>query len=298
MSSLRAEDEINDPKMPLTSHLEEARKRLMIAMGGIMVAFVICWGFSQQIINVVSEPVLPFVESLQFDTLTDPFFTHLKAAFYAALFLTFPLTLSQMWLFVSPGLYGREKRVVWPFLLLSFPLFVGGALFFYFVVFPFAVDFLVNFDKTLVPSLRVGDYLSFTVRLLFVFGLVFELPLVSLLLTRMGVITPEWLSRSRRYAIVVIFISAAILTPPDVITQVMLAGPLLVLFEVSILVSRLARPRRAPEPEDAEAPGTDDTDSGDDGGEDDDGDDGGEDDGGAGGNQDADTGETPPEDDR
>ena len=128
----------------------------------------------------------------------------------------------------------------------------GGAPFFFFVVFPFAVEFLVNFDKSLVPSLRVGDYLSFTVRLLFVFGLVFELPLVSLLLTRMGVITAELLSRSRRYAIVIIFVAAAILTPPDVITQVMLAGPLLVLFEISIIVSRMARPRREPEPDEDE----------------------------------------------
>lgn len=249
MNSTQSEEPIDDPKMPLTSHLEELRKRLMIIIGGIFVAFVICWGFSQYIIAAVSAPVLPFVESLQFDTLTDPFFTHIKAAFYAALFFTFPLTISQIWLFVRPGLFKREKTVVWPFLLLSYPLFIGGALFFFFAVFPFAVEFLVNFDKSLVPSLRVGDYLSFTVRLLFVFGLVFEMPLVSLLLTRMGVITAELLSRSRRYAIVIIFVAAAILTPPDVITQIMLAGPLLVLFEISILVSRMARPRPRPEPD-------------------------------------------------
>jgi sec-independent protein translocase protein TatC len=253
MSTVHSESDIHDPKMPLSQHLQEARKRLMIAMGGIFVVFLIAWGFSQYIIDIVSGPVLPFVQSLQFDTLTDPFFTHVKAAFFAAVFLTFPLTLSQAWLFVRPGLYQKEKMVVWPFLLLSFPLFIGGALFFYFLVFPIAVEFLVNFDKSLVPSLRVGDYLSFTVRLLFVFGLVFELPLISLLLTRVGLITPEFLSRSRRYAIVIIFIAAAILTPPDVITQVMLAGPLIVLFEVSILVSRAARPRKKPEAEAPEA---------------------------------------------
>lgn len=249
MNSVQSENPMDDPKMPLTSHLEELRKRMMITMGGILVVFVICWGFSKYIIDAVSAPVLPFVQNLQFDTLTDPFFTHIKASLFAALFFTFPLTLSQIWLFVRPGLFKKEKTVVWPFLLLSYPLFIGGALFFYYAVFPFAVEFLVNFDKSLVPSLRVGDYLSFTVRLLFVFGLVFEMPLVSLLLTRMGVITPEYLSRSRRYAIVIIFIAAAILTPPDVITQVMLAGPLLILFEISIIVSRLARPRKTPEPD-------------------------------------------------
>ncbi len=243
MNTTPPNDLIDDPKMPLAAHLKELRKRLMVILGGIMVVFVICWGFSGQIIAIVSAPVLPFIDNLQFDTLTDPFFTHVKASFFTAFFLTFPLTLSQIWMFVGPALYKREKRVMWPFLLLSFPLFIGGALFFYFLVFPFAVEFLINFDKTLAPSLRVGDYLSFTVRLLFVFGFVFEMPLISLLLTRMGVVTPEFLSRSRRYAIVVIFITAAILTPPDVITQVMLAGPLIVLFEISIIVSRLARPK-------------------------------------------------------
>lgn len=252
MSSAKSRKSDDDPKMPLTSHLEELRKRMMITLSGIFIAFVISWGFSQQIIDVVSAPVLPFVNNLQFDTLTDPFFTHIKASLFSALFFTFPLSLSQIWLFIRPGLFKREKTVVWPFLLLSYPLFIGGALFFYFFVFPFAVEFLVNFDKKLVPSLRVGDYLSFTVRLLFVFGLVFEMPLVSLLLTRLGVITPEFLSRSRRYAIVIIFVAAAILTPPDVITQVMLAGPLLILFEISILVSRMARPRKTKDSEDKE----------------------------------------------
>ena len=243
MSETPIEEPIQDDKMPLAQHLEELRKRLMYAMGVILMAFLVCWGFSAHIIEIVSAPVTPFVKNLQFDTLTDPFFTHVKASFYTAIFLTFPHTLAQIWLFVSPALYKKEKVIVWPFLFLSFPLFIGGALFFYFLVFPFAVDFLINFDKSLVPSLRVGDYLSFTIRLLFVFGAVFEMPLISLLLTRLGVITPEFLSNSRRYAIIIIFVVAAILTPPDVITQIMLAGPLLVLFEISIIVSRLARPR-------------------------------------------------------
>lgn len=244
MNSADSEEPLEESRMPLTEHLVELRKRLIITMGGIFVVFLACWGFSSQIIEVVTAPVTPFVKNLQFDTLTDPFFTHVKAAFFTSIFLTFPLTLSQVWMFISPGLYGKEKKVAWPFLLLSYPLFIGGAMFFYFFVFPIAADFLINFDKTLVPSLRIGDYLSFTVRLVFVFGLVFELPLISLLLTRMGVITPEWLSRSRRYAIVIIFIVAAVLTPPDPVSQILMAGPLIVLFEISIIVSRIARPRK------------------------------------------------------
>lgn len=244
MKSVDSEEPLEDSRMPLTEHLVELRKRLAIAMGGILVGFVGCYYFSGQIIDFATAPVMLFVETLQFDTLMDPFFSHVKAAFFASIFLTFPLTMSQIWLFVSPGLYGKEKKVAWPFLLLSYPLFVGGALFFYYFVFPLAAKFLIQFDPRLVPSLRIGDLLSNTVRLLFVFGLVFELPLISLLLTRLGMITAEWLSRSRRYSYVIIFIAAAVLTPPDPLSQIGMALPLIVLFEISIIVSRIARRRK------------------------------------------------------
>ena len=243
MSETGATQDINDPKMPITAHLEELRKRMIISLLILIAFFLVAFYFSKHILAFVEAPVLKHVGQLQFDTLTDPFFTHLKASFFAALFVGFPLILGQMWLFIRPGLYKKEKRVMWPFLLLSFPLFIGGALFLYTVVYPFAIDFLIHYDETLVPSLRVGDYLSFTVRLLIVFGMVFEMPLVSLFLTRLGVITAEFLSKGRRYAIVIIFLVAAVLTPPDVFTQIMLAGPLIVLYEISIIVSRLARKR-------------------------------------------------------
>jgi sec-independent protein translocase protein TatC len=244
MTETHPDKQLDDRTMPLTEHLRELRKRILIALGGIAVAFAVCWMFSAQIVEVVKHPVEPYVGHLQFDTLTAPFFTHIKASFFAAVFVTFPLTIWQIWAFVGPGLYKREKRMMWPFLIFSFPLFVGGGAFCYFVVFPFAVQFLVNFDKTLVPSLRIDDYLSFTLRMVFVFGLVFELPLISLLLTRMGLLTPEWLSKYRRYAIVIIFVVAAILTPPDAFTQILLAVPLLILYEISVIVSRVARPRK------------------------------------------------------
>jgi len=255
MNHAPADQDINDPKMPLTEHLRELRRRLQVAMIGIGLAFLVCWYFSAQIVEIVKAPVEPLVGKLQFDTLTDPFFTHLKASFFTAFFVTFPLTLGQLWLFVAPGLYKREKRVIWPFLLLSFPLFVGGGAFCYLVVFPFAVQFLVGFDTTLVPSLRIGDYLSFTLRLTFVFGLVFELPLISLLLTRMGLLTPRFLLRNLRYAIVIIFIVAAILTPPDVFTQLLLAGPLLLLYAASVVVSWAAQPKKPAEDSDDEGDG-------------------------------------------
>ena len=243
MSETGATGDINDPKMPIMAHLEELRKRMIISLLVLIAFFLVAFYFSTQILAFVEAPVLKHVGHLQFDTLTDPFFTHLKASFFAALFVGFPLILGQMWLFIRPGLFKKEKQVMWPFLLLSFPLFIGGALFLYIVVYPFAIDFLINYDDTLVPSLRVGDYLSFTVRLLIVFGMVFEMPLVSLFLTRLGVISAEFLAKGRRYAIVIIFLVAAVLTPPDVFTQILLAGPLIVLYEISIIVARLARKR-------------------------------------------------------
>jgi len=252
MNAAQTDKEINDPKMPLTEHLRELRRRLLVIISAVGVVFLGCWYFSAEIVEIVKRPVEPYVGKMQFDTLTDPFFTHFKASIFAALFITFPVSVWQIWAFIGPGLYKKEKRLMWPFLLLSFPLFVGGGLFCYFVVFPYAVDFLVGFDKSLVPSLRIGDYLSFTLRLVFVFGLVFELPLVSLLLTRMGMLTPQFLGRNRRYAIVIIFILAAILTPPDAFTQILLAVPLLVLYEISVIVSRLAMPRK-PAPDDGPA---------------------------------------------
>ncbi len=170
-----------------------------------------------------------------------------QASFFRTLMLAIKLCISLFVLmaamFVRPGLYKREKLVMWPFMLLSFPLFVGGGTFLYYIVYPYAIEFLVNYDKTLVPSLRVGDYLSFTVRLLIVFGLVFELPLISLFLTRMGMITHKFLIRGRRYAIVIIFLFAAVFTPPDVFTQVLLGVPVIILYEISIVVSYLARKR-------------------------------------------------------
>jgi sec-independent protein translocase protein TatC len=233
--------------MPLTEHLRELRRRMLIVVGAMVATLLVTWSFSERVMQFIERPVLPYAHQLQFDTLTDPFFSHFKAAFYAAIFFCFPLTLYEVWRFVAPGLHKHERRMALPFLLLSFPLFVGGALFCYALVYPAAVSYLVQFDPTLMPSLRIGDYLSFTLSLMFIFGLVFEMPLISLLLTRIGVLTPEFLTRNRRYAIVLVFLTAGILTPtPDALTQVMLAGPMLVLYEISVLISRIARPRKAP----------------------------------------------------
>ncbi|MEE8436231.1 MAG: twin-arginine translocase subunit TatC, partial [bacterium] len=228
-------NDIEDPKMPLIEHLRELRRRLIYTFIGVGIAFVITWNFSFQILDFIKDPLLAHLpedlagggaKKLHYDTLISPFFTHLKAAFYAAVFVTLPFTIFQIWRFVAPGLYGKEKNVAWPFLLLSYPLFILGASFFYLVVLQFMLKFFINFDTTLEPSLRIGEYLSLNMQLIFVFGLIFELPLLSLLLTRMGMLTPEFMTKNRRYAFLGTFVVGAILTPADPISQVALAVPL------------------------------------------------------------------------
>lgn len=249
LSEIGEDDNPDDPAMPLTDHLSELRKRLVIACSFIGVGFVIAtyceMEFNQPILTIFRRPLDLRNIPLVFDELTEPFFTYLRIGLYASLFLTFPITLGQLWLFVKPALYPKERRMFWPFLIISFPLFVGGGLFGYFIVLPYGYDFFLGFENQFtVPSLRMGDYLSLTVHLLFAFGLIFELPIISFFLTRLDVIDAEWLKRYRRYSLVIIFIVAAILTPPDVFTQALMAGPLIILYEISIIVAKLAQPRK------------------------------------------------------
>lgn len=241
------EDELNDPKMPLLEHLVEFRRRIIFVLIVLGVLFAAAYVFHDEIMWAIERPMLPFTKP-QYDTLTVPFMAHLKASFYVSLFLAFPFALTQLWLFIRPALYKRERDLVWPFLIFSYPLFVGGACFFYFVVFPVAVEFFVTFDPNLVPSLRIDDFMSFAIMMLFIFGLVFEMPLVALLLTRMGLLTPQYMSRNRGYAIILIAIASAILTPtPDVINMLLMMGPLVVLYEASIIVCRFVKAKKPTE---------------------------------------------------
>ncbi|MBF0280258.1 MAG: twin-arginine translocase subunit TatC [SAR324 cluster bacterium] len=249
---LESEEQSLDPPMPLQDHLSELRKRIMIAGALIFVAFVAATTveieLNQPILSMFRKPLDARGIPLVFDELTEPFFTYLRIGLYTSLFLTLPFTLGQVWLFAKPALYPKERKLFWPFLILSYPLFIGGGLFGYFVVIPFGYDFFLSFQNTFTePSLRMSAYLSLTIRLLFVFGLIFELPIVSLFLTRLGVIDAPWLKRNRKYAIIAIFVVAAILTPPDVFTQTLMAGPLIVLYEISILVSMAVAVRKKKE---------------------------------------------------
>ena len=234
-----------DAPMPLTSHLGELRKRLVHTLIVIIVVFVgatsIEMELDQPILSTFRAPLDARNIPLVFLELTEPFFTYLRIGLYAALFLSFPYLLGQIWLFVRPALFSKERKAIWPFILLSYPLFVGGGLFGYFVVIPYGYDFFLGFEnKYTLPSLSMASYLSLTIHLLFAFGLIFELPTVSFILTRFGIVNADWLRKNRKYSLVVIFIAAAILTPPDVFTQTLMAGPLIILYEISIIVSQMA----------------------------------------------------------
>jgi sec-independent protein translocase protein TatC len=229
--------------MPFTEHLEELRRRLIICFVAVGVGFVICYFFSKQLFEILMRPllqVMPPEESLIFTALPEAFFTYLKVALLAGIGLASPVIIYQFWRFIAPGLYHKERRALMPIVLFSTFFFVGGALFGYFVVFPFGFKFFIGFASDNIramPSIR--EYLKFAAKLLFAFGFIFELPLFTFFLARLGLVNAELLRSKQKYAILVIFMLAAILTPPDVVTQVMMAGPLLILYELSIWIAKV-----------------------------------------------------------
>jgi sec-independent protein translocase protein TatC len=231
-----------DSKMPFTQHLEELRRRLIICFIAVGVGFLICYFFAKQIFEIIMRPlikVMPPGEKLIFTALPEAFITYLKVALLAGIGLASPVIIYQFWRFLAPGLYNRERRALLPIVLFSTVFFVGGALFGYFVVFPFGFKFFIGFASGSIRALpSIREYLKFATTLLFAFGLVFELPLFAFFLARLGLVTAEKLRSKQKYAILIIFIVAAILTPPDVVTQLMMAGPLLLLYELSIWVAK------------------------------------------------------------
>lgn len=235
-------------KQPFISHLEELRKRLVTCAIAVGAGFVIAYIFAERLFQLLVAPlksVMPEGDQLIFTNLPEMFFAYIKVAFIAGILAAAPLIFYELWMFVAPGLYKKEKTLAIPFVVSSTILFVGGSLFGYFVVFPFGFKFFIGFSNEYVKALpSVKQYFSFSLKLLFAFGLVFELPVVMFFLSKIGLVTPEYLKRKRKYAILLTFVMAAILTPPDVITQCMMAGPLIVLYEVGILVARLARKKK------------------------------------------------------
>lgn len=233
----------DDKRMPITSHLEELRRRLIISAIAVGIGFAGSYYFAPKMFEVLMVPLvqaLPPETSLIFTGVTEAFFTYLKVAILAGVFISSPLILYEIWAFVSPGLYTKEKKYVIPFVIFSTLFFVGGALFGYFVVFPYGFKFLLGFaTEHIRPFPRIKEYFSLASKLLLAFGVVFELPLFVFFLSKMGLVTSKLLIKQFKYAVLLMFSISAILTPPDVVTQLMMAGPLLCLYGISIIVARV-----------------------------------------------------------
>ncbi len=226
---------VNEEKLTLVAHLEEFRSRVIKSVIFVMISTCLVYGFVGSILPQLIKPV----GKLVFIAQQEAFVANIKIAFFGGLFLSAPFVLFQVWRFVSTGLHKNETKYVRIFGPLSFLFFIAGTAFCYFVIIPISIRFLLGFATDLMtPMITVSKYISFVGTLTLTFGLVFELPLASLFLTKIGLVTPRFLTKKRKLAIVIIFVSAAILTPPDVITQCMMAVPLLALYEIGILFSK------------------------------------------------------------
>ena len=243
-ASSRQKGPDREKRMPFLEHLEELRWTLFRSIIGIVVGAIISYVFSQQIVDFLRRPAPADLQMIYLSP-TEGFMIYIKVALFAGLFVSLPYVAYEFWKFVVPGLLEKEKKLVMPIVVFTVICFLIGAAFAYFVIIPFAVDFLLSYQSDyLVANWTIGKYLGFVVTLLLTFGVVFELPVLSFFLTSIGILTPEFLRSKRRYGIVIIFIVAAIFTPPDVFTQFMMAIPLIFLYEISIVISRMVVRKR------------------------------------------------------
>jgi sec-independent protein translocase protein TatC len=243
--------EIDDTKQPLLEHLIELRRRLLWCLATLVVTFFICFHFATTIFAVLVQPLLRAGQGkLIYTDIFEAFFAQVKVALFAALMLSFPVLATQLWRFVAPGLYAKEKKAFLPFLLATPVFFAGGAAFAYFIAMPWALQFLLSYQGNVggvsqeaLPA--VGNYLTFVTRFLFGFGAAFLLPILLMILERAGIVTREQLAKSRRYAVVGAAAVSAVLTPPDVVSMLMLLVPLYGLYEFAILAIRITHWREA-----------------------------------------------------
>jgi len=253
------EDELEDGRMPLLDHLIELRNRLMWSFGALIVAFLVCYQFKEIIYRFLQHPLAEAFASqgeagrrMIFTGLTEAFFTYIKVSFWAAVCIAFPVIAAQIWKFVVPGLYKNERRAFLPYLFATPVLFIMGAALAYFVVIPIAFRFFLSFETPggdgslpIVSEPKVNEYLSLVMTLLLAFGVAFQLPVLLTLMARAGIITSQGLISKWRYAFVGMFAVAAVLTPPDVVSQCSLAIPLILLYFLSIFTCRLVEKQRA-----------------------------------------------------
>ena len=242
------------PAMSFLEHLEELRKRIIYSLIAVTVGFFACWNYHEFIFRYVQRPVMEalqrngMAEKLVYLNPTEPFNLYLKVAFLAGLFVTSPFVLYQVWLFISPGLYRHEQRYVLPFMFSTVFLFLGGGLFAYKMVYPAALNFLIDYGKQFQPMITIGEYTDLFLTIMLGMGLIFEMPILVFFLSMMGIVSPRWMWRNVRYSILVIFIVAAILTPTtDILNMCLFAAPMVALYILSIGVAWMVHPaqRRA-----------------------------------------------------
>ena len=246
-------DDLDASRAPLLDHLLDLRRRLLYCIAAVGAAFAVCWYFAEDIFGFLVQPLLQAGQkTVIYTQLFEAFFVQIKVAFFSAMMLSFPVIANQLWQFVAPGLYRKEKRALLPFLLATPVLFLTGAAMAYYVAIPMALHFLLGFSgmvggvqQQALPA--IGNYLSFVMQFLFGFGAAFLLPVLLMLLERAGIVTRTQLIGARRYAIVGAFAIAAVLTPPDVGSQLLLAIPLVILYELAIVGIWFTERKRAKE---------------------------------------------------
>ncbi len=232
-----------EEKKPFIAHLKELRDRLVVSLAGLGVAFIITYSFKERIFHFLMQPfiqVMPPKSSFIFTSITEAFITYFKVSIVAALFLAAPVILYEVWMFVAPGLYEKEKKYIAPFIIFGSFFFIGGALFCYYVTMPVVYHFFVSFaGDMIIPMPSLKEYMNLTLKMLIIFGLIFQMPLVAFYLAKAGIINYRGLASKRRYAILGIAVLSAIITPPEVSSQLLMAVPMYGLFELSVVIARV-----------------------------------------------------------
>jgi len=247
--SRREPDDEELPRMGFFEHLEELRRRLIVSLVAVFGAFLVCWYWAPALFDFLARPVrqvLPPGQNLAYTTLSEPFVLYFRVALLAGIIVSSPVILWQVWLFVAPALYRREKRWVFPFLTASVLLFLAGCAFGYYKAFPLVVGFLVGVGKPFQAVITINEYLSTAYKIILGLGLCFEMPVLIFFLARMGLVSERWLLAKFKYAILIIFIIAAVITPtPDVTTQCVFAVPMILLYLLGIAVAWMFRKRES-----------------------------------------------------
>ncbi|HSF04487.1 MAG TPA: twin-arginine translocase subunit TatC [Methylomirabilota bacterium] len=246
---------MND-KMSFMEHLGELRTRIVRSLIALLVGLVVTFPLSQRIVDWLGQPIQATGNTLVFLAVTEAFWVQMKVALLTGLFLASPVILWQVWAFVAPGLFAHEKKYAAPFVIIGSLLFVGGGAFSLKVVTPYAISFLLSFSRPgLTPMISIGSYIDFLLKFTLAFALIFELPLAITLAARLGLVTPRALAKNRKYAVLGAFVASAILTPtPDAFNQMMMAGPLILLYEIGIISARIFARRPKPAPVTGETP--------------------------------------------